>query len=77
MTSAALGKLGLDNNRSGVGLCCPSQSAAALELVRAADGVYALVGDLGQRSPDNLGSNSTHGFIVTPDGVVVIDRSLR
>jgi glyoxylase-like metal-dependent hydrolase (beta-lactamase superfamily II) len=54
-------------------LSLASQSAAALELIRVAEGAYALVGDLGQRSPDNLGSNSTHGFVITPDGVVVID----
>ncbi len=35
--------------------------------------VYALVGELGQRSPDNLGDNITCGFIIADDGVVVID----
>ena len=47
--------------------------AQAFETVRVDDSVYALVGDLGQRSPENLGHNMTSGFIVTDDGVVVID----
>lgn len=45
----------------------------AVETVKIDDGVYALVGDLGQRSPENLGHNMTSGFIVTAQGVVVID----
>ncbi len=35
--------------------------------------VYAIVGPLGQRSPDNDGLNANFGFIVTPDGVILID----
>ncbi len=35
--------------------------------------VYALVGDLGQRSPQNLGHNMTSGFIVGEEAVAVID----
>jgi glyoxylase-like metal-dependent hydrolase (beta-lactamase superfamily II) len=50
-----------------------SLSAHAVDTVKVADGVYALVGDLGQRSPENLGHNITSGFIVTAQGVVVID----
>ncbi|MHB1142355.1 MAG: MBL fold metallo-hydrolase [Sulfuricaulis sp.] len=50
-----------------------SLSAQAFDTVKVADGVYALVGDLGQRSPENLGHNMTSGFIVTAQGVVVID----
>lgn len=37
------------------------------------DNVYALVGELSQRSKDNLANNSTHGVIVTDDGVILID----
>lgn len=43
------------------------------ETVRVTDRVYALVGELGQRSPTNLGNNMTGGFIVADDGVVVVD----
>ena len=50
-----------------------SFSAHAFDTVKVADSVYALVGDLGQRSPENLGHNITSGFIVTAQGVVVID----
>ena len=50
-----------------------SLSAQAFDAVKVADGVYALVGDLGQRSPENLGHNMTSGFVVTAQGVVVID----
>ena len=50
-----------------------SLSAHAVDTVKVADSVYALVGDLGQRSPENLGHNITSGFIVTAQGVVVID----
>jgi glyoxylase-like metal-dependent hydrolase (beta-lactamase superfamily II) len=47
--------------------------ANALEPVKVAGNIYALVGDLGQRSPGNLGNNATFGVIVTPAGVVLID----
>lgn len=43
------------------------------ETVRVDERVYALVGDLGQRSPKNLGNNMTAGFVIADDGVVVID----
>jgi len=48
-------------------------AANAFETVQVAKGVYALVGELGQRSPGNLGHNMTSGFIVTAEGVIVID----
>jgi glyoxylase-like metal-dependent hydrolase (beta-lactamase superfamily II) len=35
--------------------------------------VYAIVGPLGQRSPDNDGLNANFGFVVTPQGVILID----
>jgi glyoxylase-like metal-dependent hydrolase (beta-lactamase superfamily II) len=47
--------------------------ALGFDTVHVADNVYALVGDLGQRSPENLGHNMTSGFVVTSEGVVVID----
>jgi glyoxylase-like metal-dependent hydrolase (beta-lactamase superfamily II) len=37
------------------------------------DNVYALIGPLGQRSPENDGLNANFGFIVTPMGVILID----
>jgi glyoxylase-like metal-dependent hydrolase (beta-lactamase superfamily II) len=47
--------------------------AAGLEVQRVTEDVYALVGELGQRSPQNLGNNATFGVIVTKDGVVLVD----
>jgi len=47
--------------------------ALQLDTVKVSDGVYALVGELNQRSPENLGLNLTTGFIVTDQGVIVID----
>ena len=37
------------------------------------DNVYAIVGPLGPRSKDNDGSNANFGFIVTAQGVILID----
>lgn len=37
------------------------------------DNVYAIIGPLGQRSPENDGLNANYGFIVTPAGVILID----
>ncbi len=50
-----------------------SLTAQAFDTVRVGDNIYALVGDLGQRSPANLGHNMTSGFIVSNEGVIVID----
>ncbi len=56
-----------------VALITATGPAAALEVVNVAEGVYALVGDLGQRSPENLGNNATFGVVVTETSVVLID----
>jgi glyoxylase-like metal-dependent hydrolase (beta-lactamase superfamily II) len=40
---------------------------------RVVDNVYAIVGPFGLRGPDNDGLNATFGFIVTPDGVILVD----
>ena len=45
----------------------------SLQVKKIDDNVYALVGELSQRSKDNLGNNSTHGVIVTKEGVILID----
>ncbi|HEY5739957.1 MAG TPA: MBL fold metallo-hydrolase [Gammaproteobacteria bacterium] len=51
----------------------PLQAGNGLELQQVTDEVYAIVGDLGNRSADNLGNNATFGFVVTTAGVVLID----
>ena len=38
-----------------------------------ADSVYAIVGPLGQRSADNDGLNANFGFVVTDEGVILMD----
>lgn len=45
----------------------------SLEVQKVTDNVFALVGPLGDRSPENLSDNATYGIVVTPDGVVLID----
>lgn len=47
--------------------------AGTLEVQKVTDGVWALVGPLEQRNPENLANNSTHGVVVTGDGVVLMD----
>jgi glyoxylase-like metal-dependent hydrolase (beta-lactamase superfamily II) len=54
-------------------LSASAAQAAPFETVQVTPRVYALVGDLGQRSPTNLGHNMTSGFIVGDDAVVVVD----
>jgi len=44
-----------------------------LKLQKVTEDVYAIVGELGDRSADNLGNNATFGFVVTGEGVVLID----
>lgn len=50
-----------------------AHSAYAFEVQKVTDGVYALVGEMTQRSPTNLANNSTHGVIITDAGVVLVD----
>ena len=44
-----------------------------LQLQKVTEDVYAIVGPFGNRSPENLGNNATFGFVVTDEGVVLID----
>ena len=46
---------------------------SSLEVQKVSENVYALVGETTQRSPTNFGNNSTHGVIITDEGVVLID----
>jgi glyoxylase-like metal-dependent hydrolase (beta-lactamase superfamily II) len=49
------------------------QADQKLELQQVTEGVYAIVGELGNRTTDNLGNNATFGLVVTGDGAVLID----
>lgn len=44
-----------------------------LDVKQVTNNVYAIIGELGNRSAENLGNNATFGFVVTNDGVVLID----
>ena len=44
-----------------------------LTLHKVTENIYAIVGPLGNRSPDNYGNNATFGFVVTDDGLIVVD----
>jgi glyoxylase-like metal-dependent hydrolase (beta-lactamase superfamily II) len=60
-------------------LCGAGFSAFAAEPVfvpkatKVTDNVYAIVGPLGQRSEANAGLNANYGFVITPNGVILID----
>lgn len=49
------------------------QAEVALEVQKVTENVYAIVGELDQRSPDNLANNATFGLVVTDDGALLID----
>ena len=51
----------------------PGQADTGLELHPVTDNVYALVGELNNRNPQNLGNNANFEFVVTDADVVLID----
>lgn len=51
----------------------PLRADNGLELQQVTGDVYAIVGELGNRSAENFGNNATFGFVVTAAGVVLID----
>lgn len=53
--------------------CLSHVQADALELTPVADKVWAIIGPLTNRSAENLGNNATFGFVITEQGVVLID----
>lgn len=48
-------------------------AADTLKVQKVVDDVYAIVGELGNRTPENLGNNATFGLVVTSEGLVLID----
>lgn len=56
-------------------LFLPVQVSASpmLKLQAVTDNVYAIVGELTNRTPENLGNNATFGLVVTGEGAVLID----
>ncbi len=51
----------------------PAMSEYALDIQKVSPNVYALVGELAQRSPENYANNSTHGVIIGDEGVILVD----
>ncbi|MBI1285938.1 MAG: MBL fold metallo-hydrolase [Thiobacillus sp.] len=51
----------------------PLAQAFGLTPQRVAEDVYALIGPTGARTYENYGLNANFGFVVTPEGVVLID----
>jgi glyoxylase-like metal-dependent hydrolase (beta-lactamase superfamily II) len=54
-------------------LAMPAAQAFEPKAEKVVDNVYAIVGPLGQRSAENDGLNANFGFVVTPQGVILID----
>lgn len=48
-------------------------NADVLNVIKVEDNVYAIVGPLEQRNPENLGNNATFGLVVTDAGAVLVD----
>lgn len=44
-----------------------------LGITKITDNIFALVGETNQRSEHNYANNSTHGVIITNDGVILVD----
>lgn len=55
------------------GFAVTARADYLLRAEKVVDNVYAIVGPLGQRSADNEGLNANFGFIVTSQGVILID----
>jgi len=47
--------------------------SSILTVTNVAPNIFAIVGPLGQRTPENLGNNATFGLIVTPEGAILMD----
>ncbi len=50
-----------------------SWATETLKLQNVTGDVYVIVGELGNRTATNLGNNATFGFVITTQGVVLID----
>jgi len=50
-----------------------SLAKEGLKAHKISNSVYAIVGALGNRSPENLGNNATFGLVLTSQGAVLID----
>jgi glyoxylase-like metal-dependent hydrolase (beta-lactamase superfamily II) len=46
---------------------------AQLKPVQVTENIYAIVGELGNRNPSNLGNNATFGVVITSVGLLLVD----
>ena len=53
--------------------CGQSQATELLKAQPVTENIYAIVGELGNRTPENQGNNATFGLVVTDAGAVLID----
>lgn len=44
-----------------------------LKVEQVAENIYAIIGELDQRTPENYANNATFGLVVTPKGALLID----
>lgn len=56
-----------------IGAAVPQDGGFGFEVEKIDDHLYALVGPLTDRTPENLSNNATYGVIVTAEGVVLVD----
>jgi glyoxylase-like metal-dependent hydrolase (beta-lactamase superfamily II) len=49
------------------------QDEQGLKPVKVSENIWAIVGPLTNRTPENLGNNATFGLIITTEGLVVVD----
>ncbi len=50
-----------------------AEEGKILSLKKVTDNIYSIIGPLTNRNKENSGNNATFGFVVTDDGVVLID----
>lgn len=55
------------------GITTGALAETPLEIQKLTDNVYAIVGELGQRTPENYANNATFGLVVTDEGALLID----
>ena len=56
-----------------LGFAASGNAANVLKLQKLTDNVYAIIGPMGNRDKTNLGNNANFGFVVTNEGVLLID----
>ena len=63
----------MSTQASAANLSSKHHESSLFSPVQVAPGIYAFIGDMGNRSYENEGMNANAGFIVTKEGVIVVD----